>query len=31
MIILFGLSIDGPADLHDIHRYNKGGKPTMPK
>lgn len=28
---LVGLSIDGPADLHDIHRYNKGGKPTHAK
>lgn len=28
---LVGLSIDGPADLHDIHRYNKGGKPTHGK
>ncbi len=26
-----GLSIDGPAELHDIHRYNKGGKPTHAK
>jgi uncharacterized protein len=25
---LIGLSIDGPAVLHDKHRYNKGGKPT---
>lgn len=28
---LVGLSIDGPADLHDIHRYNKAGKPTHSK
>lgn len=28
---LVGLSIDGPADLHDIHRYSKGGKPTHGK
>ena len=28
---LVGLSIDGPAELHDIHRYNKGGKPTHAK
>lgn len=25
---LVGLSIDGPAELHDQHRYSKGGKPT---
>lgn len=25
---LVGLSIDGPAELHDKHRYSKGGKPT---
>lgn len=25
---LVGLSIDGPAELHDRHRYSKGGKPT---
>jgi uncharacterized protein len=23
---LIGLSIDGPADVHDLHRYNKSGK-----
>ena len=28
---LVGLSIDGPAELHDKHRYNKGGKPTHAK
>lgn len=28
---LVGLSIDGPADLHDIHRYNKGGQSTHRK
>ena len=28
---LIGLSIDGPAELHDIHRFNKGGKPTFDK
>ena len=26
---LIGLSIDGPAELHDIYRYSKGGKPTF--
>jgi len=26
-----GLSIDGPAEFHDKHRYNKGGKPTHAK
>jgi uncharacterized protein len=25
---LVGLSIDGPAEFHDRHRYSKGGKPT---
>lgn len=25
---LVGLSIDGPAELHDKHRYSLGGKPT---
>lgn len=25
---LVGLSIDGPADLHDRHRYSKGQQPT---
>ncbi len=25
---LVGLSIDGPAALHDKHRYSRGGKPT---
>ncbi|MFH7808920.1 anaerobic sulfatase maturase [Acinetobacter sp. BSP-153] len=28
---LVGLSIDGPAEFHDKHRYNKGGKPTHAK
>lgn len=28
---LVGLSIDGPAALHDRHRYNKGGAPTHSK
>lgn len=26
---LVGLSIDGPRNLHDLHRRNKGGKPTF--
>ena len=26
---LIGLSLDGPAHLHDIHRVDKGGKPTF--
>jgi len=26
---LVGLSIDGPAELHDLYRYSKGGKPTF--
>ena len=26
---LVGLSIDGPAELHDVYRYSKGGKPTF--
>lgn len=25
---LVGISIDGPADLHDIHRVTRSGKPT---
>jgi len=28
---LVGLSIDGPRDLHDMHRKTKGGKPTFDK
>ena len=26
---LVGISIDGPADLHDIHRVDRGGAPTF--
>jgi uncharacterized protein len=26
---LLGLSLDGPADLHDAYRVDKGGKPTF--
>jgi len=26
-----GLSIDGPEELHDKHRRDKGGKPTFKK
>ena len=26
---LVGLSIDGPRDLHDLYRYDKGGGPTF--
>jgi len=26
---LVGLSIDGPRELHDMHRVTKGGKPTF--
>ncbi|HVW29566.1 MAG TPA: anaerobic sulfatase maturase [Polyangiaceae bacterium] len=28
---LVGLSIDGPRDLHDIHRPHKGGQPSFDK
>ncbi len=28
---LIGLSIDGPAHLHDLYRPDKGGKPTFKK
>lgn len=26
---LIGLSIDGPRELHDVYRVNKGGRPTF--
>jgi uncharacterized protein len=28
---LVGLSIDGPRDLHDVYRVDKGGRPTFDK
>jgi uncharacterized protein len=28
---LVGISIDGPRDIHDIYRYDKGGGPTFDK
>lgn len=28
---LVGVSIDGPKDIHDAYRLNKGGKPTFDK
>lgn len=28
---LVGLSIDGPAELHDVYRRSKGGEPTFKK
>jgi uncharacterized protein len=28
---LVGLSVDGPSDLHDAYRVDKGGKPTFRK
>ncbi|MDH3675924.1 MAG: anaerobic sulfatase maturase [Anaerolineae bacterium] len=28
---LIGLSVDGPRELHDVYRVDKGGKPTFDK
>jgi uncharacterized protein len=28
---LLGVSLDGPQDIHDLYRYNKGGQPTWRK
>lgn len=28
---LMGLSIDGPREIHDLYRYDKGGAPTFDK
>ncbi len=28
---LIGISIDGPPELHDVYRVDKGGKPTLDK
>lgn len=28
---LLGVSLDGPEDIHDLYRYNKGGQPTWRK
>jgi uncharacterized protein len=28
---LLGVSIDGPEEIHDLYRYNKGGQPTWRK
>ena len=28
---LIGLSIDGPREIHDLYRYDKGGAPTFDK
>ena len=28
---LIGLSLDGPRDLHDVYRVDKGGQPTFDK
>jgi uncharacterized protein len=28
---LIGISLDGPRALHDVHRLDKGGRPTFDK
>ena len=31
LLFVIGLSIDGPRDVHDRYRVDKGGKPTFDK